>query len=261
MRTTRDDAMAALRTWSAPGRRAELLEAAWNAGETTISALAEAARISRPTVYADLRCRGIDPDQRHHQEDKLTTIAIEGMNGTEADKQAVGEGLRRYIAQHPDGRGLVEEEGRLFCLHLALYAYNRIIEATAKEEATRRDRDRALHQVEIRWEALSTAANWHAAHHTYVVAVDAARTAIDAWESAAAALMDAPAMRRGVGNDRVIEVYEQYIVGAGHPPVSTPDIIDAADEAAQLRDRLEATHARRTALAAQTLGLTEAGAR
>ena len=35
--------MAALRDWSKPGRRADLVAAAWQAGETNVSALAEAA--------------------------------------------------------------------------------------------------------------------------------------------------------------------------------------------------------------------------
>ncbi|MFD9965026.1 hypothetical protein [Amycolatopsis sp. NPDC058986] len=59
MSMSRDQAMAALRTWAAPGARARLIAAAWRAGETNIAALAAAARISRPTVYADLKSQDI----------------------------------------------------------------------------------------------------------------------------------------------------------------------------------------------------------
>ncbi|MEU3610399.1 hypothetical protein AB0E83_33920 [Streptomyces sp. NPDC035033] len=56
---------------------------------------------------------------------------------------------------------------------------------TLAPQAARRDRDRALHLVEVCWEVLSTTAAWHAAHHSYVGAVDTVRTAITAWADAA----------------------------------------------------------------------------
>jgi hypothetical protein len=55
--------------------------------------------------------------------------------------------------------------------------YADVRDPPAREQVARAERDRLLHQVELRWEALSTAAAWLAAHHAYVVAVDEARIA------------------------------------------------------------------------------------
>ncbi|AWN32634.1 hypothetical protein DKG71_42330 (plasmid) [Streptomyces sp. NEAU-S7GS2] len=249
--------MAALRDWSTPGRRAELVAAAWLAGETTISALAEAARTTRPTVYADLRASGIDPDQRPKETTDMTPVVIDGLTGldNDADGRAILNALHRYAADNPAGRGIVEFEGRFVHLQGALRIYNTLRPLLAAEERSRLDRDRALHQVEIRWEALSTAANWMAAHHAYVVAVDQAGAAIDAWCDTVTAAAKSPWFR----NDGELEAYEERILGAGHPPVDQTYFAD--NERNELRRRLEATHARRKALAAQTLGLAEAGTR
>src|SRR5690606_23201110 len=104
--TRRDDAMAALREWSRPGRRADLLAAAWQAGETNVSALAEAARISRPTVYADLRSRGIDPDHRPKGDSVITNLSpldIDGFTGVHETSDAEFDAaMRRWLAAHPD---------------------------------------------------------------------------------------------------------------------------------------------------------------
>ena len=59
MSTERENALAALREWSVPGRRADLVAAAWNAGATVV-AIAEAARVgSRHTIYDDLKSRDL----------------------------------------------------------------------------------------------------------------------------------------------------------------------------------------------------------
>lgn len=100
---TRDQALAELRMWSAPGRRAELIAAAWDAGETRVAVLAEAARVSRPTVYADLRSRGIDPETRPREDTTpMTTLTIEGFTGDpEHDADLM---LRRMLSDDPKER-------------------------------------------------------------------------------------------------------------------------------------------------------------
>lgn len=248
--------MDALRAWSAPGRRAELIAAAWDAGETTISALAEAARVSRPTVYADLRALGIDPEQRPQEETPMpTTMTIEGLTGDpENDHATIDAALGGYLAQHPDGHGISAEESRLHQLHQVLNIYNRLVETVARENAARRERDRTLHLVENRWEALETAQRWLAAHHSYVKAVAAARNAINTWETAAAELDTVPALRPGAVADHLLDVYERKVLAAGYPPVDKPEL-DVATEAARLREHVETTHARRQQLAAETLPL------
>ncbi len=47
-----------------PRDRADLLTAAWWAGNRNVAALARAANVGRDTVYADLRSRGIDVADR-----------------------------------------------------------------------------------------------------------------------------------------------------------------------------------------------------
>ncbi|MGW5121898.1 hypothetical protein ACWEQ8_41750 [Streptomyces noursei] len=259
MSTERKQALAALREWSTPGRRAVLVAAAWTAGATNVVELAEAARVgSRTTIYEDLKSQGIDHRNRPTEDTTMTTpIVIDGLNGLdgEADGRSTLNAMRRYAADNPTGRGITEFEGDLVRLRSALCVYNTLRPLLAAEERTRLDRDRALHLVEIRWEALTTAANWLAAHHAYVVAVDDARTAISTWCGAATAAAQADWFH----NDRELQAYEERILSAGHPPLRRVGFAD--NERNQLLDRLKGTHTRRKALAAETLGLKAAGAR
>ncbi len=242
--------MAALRDWSKPGRRADLLAAAWQAGETNVSALAEAARISRPTVYADLRSRGVDPDHRLKEDTMSAPVVIDGINGTSFEQ--VQEVIDRYAANHrgddPAITGYIHQTTPVF---FAVHRYNELRSLLAAEEHARRERDRALHLVETRWEALSTAANWLAAHHAYVVAVDDAHIAIDMWADRAADAAK-PSGFTGDPMDDVIRIYKERILAEGHPPVE-PLKTYGDNEARQLRAKLDQAHGRRTELAAQTL--------
>lgn len=245
--------MAALRDWSSPGRRADLVAAAWLAGETNVSLLAEAARTSRPTVYADLRSRGIDPDHRPKEPAMpaaTAPVVIDGIDGTSFSN--VQEAVDRFVEQYPgaDEAAVKSEIARTFPIFQAVYRYNRLRDLLVLEDAARRDRDRALHLVEVRWEALGTAAHWLAAHHAYVVAVDDARTAIRAWAQTAE---DANAPGWFSGDE--IAVYEERILAANHPPLErpTPDPAAVADEMLATLDR---THAHRLDLAAATLNRT-----
>ncbi|MEU5838608.1 hypothetical protein ABZ820_33750 [Streptomyces diacarni] len=267
MSTRRDEAMAALRDWSRPGRRADLLAEAWQAGETNVSALAEAARVSRPTVYADLRSRGIDPDHRPKGDSVITIspLDIEGFTGVGERMDAEYDAaLRRWAAQHPelDPRGPEgHAEGmRLVALSETVARYAGVRDLLAHEQVARAERDRLLHQVELRWEALSTAATWLAAHHAYVLAVDEARIAIDMWRERAEAARRRPWF---CFSPRDEAAYRQ-VQEAGHPALEQA-LADLDSTPAQTAERLGAdldqAHERRTELAAQTLPFAQSAAR
>ncbi|MFF2132420.1 hypothetical protein ACFVW1_45220 [Streptomyces olivochromogenes] len=252
MSTRRDEAMAALRDWSIPGRRADLVAAAWQAGETNVSALAEASRTSRPTVYADLRSRGIDPDHRPKEDtDMSAPVVIDGIDGTSLEN--VQELVDQFARKHPGDddaiTGYIRSTTPIF---YAVHRYNELRSLLAAEEHARRERDRALHLVETRWEALNTAANWLAAHHAYVVAVADAHIAIDMWADRAAAAAKATGFEGDPTAD-LIRVYRERILVEGHPPVEPGTYGD--NEARQLRENLDRTHERRKKLAAETLGM------
>ncbi|MFF8264327.1 hypothetical protein [Streptomyces virginiae] len=262
MSTRRDDVMAALRDWSKPGRRADLLAAAWQAGETNISALAEAARVSRPTVYADLRSRGIDPDHRPKGKSVITNLSpldIEGFTGVadrlEAEFDAA---LHRWRDEHPDAdlEAARTEGMRLVGIMDTTYRYADVHDLLAREQIARAERDRLLHQVNLRWEALSTSATWLAAHHAYVVAVDEARIAIDMWREHAEAALTRPFF---CSSPRDEAAYQQ-IQEAGYPALEQPlaDLDQTpAQTAEQLRANLDQAHEHRITLAAETLRLPQ----
>ncbi|MEU8623122.1 hypothetical protein [Streptomyces sp. NPDC048623] len=217
-----------------------------------MSVLAEAARTTRTTIYADLRSQGIDPDDRPKEDPVIPMIPItmEGMNGLddETDALVIEAAEDRYFSEHHTSAGVSESVAHLYELRLVVGVYNRLRPLLAAEQTARRDRDRALHLVEVRWEALSTATAWKAAHHAYVVAVDAAHTAIDTWAAAARAAVDFGwfPVRRAE------QVYEQEILGAGFPPLEQLTL-DVDSEAKQLHERLTRTHEHRIGLADQTL--------
>ncbi|MGY3341020.1 hypothetical protein ACVW0K_007213 [Streptomyces filamentosus] len=252
------NALQALRDWSTPGRRADLVAAAWHEGETRVAVLAEAARTTRHTIYADLKTRGINPADRP-KGPAMTLATIDGMTGidSEHDHHVLQEAQERYLQEHPDGAGANEALDARLAARVTAYAYNNLASTQAAEQAARRDRDRALHLVEVRWEALSTATAWHAAHHAYVVAVDAARTAITAWSDAAHAAAKAGWFPAEMSE----QLYRERILTAGHPPVELYGLDAAAvdAEAARLRDALDQAHEHRARLAVQTLTGVPAG--
>ncbi|WP_189103656.1 hypothetical protein [Streptomyces kronopolitis] len=256
MSTERENALAALREWSVPGRRADLAAAAWRAGATVV-AITEAARVgSRQTIYDDLKSRGIDPRNRP-KEKNVTTVTVDGLTGVN-DDQPGGALYNAVVAKHEGRQAPAPAEfNRMMALSLALGQYNDLRSRLAEEEEARAERDRALHLVDVRWEALAdpnSKGSWLHGHQAYIRGVDDAHRAIDAWKGAVETLMSLASLRRGEDSDRLVDAYEQSILPAGHPPVNKPDI-DAEVEATRLHEELDAEHARRQALAAETLGL------
>ncbi|MFJ1839887.1 MULTISPECIES: hypothetical protein [unclassified Streptomyces] len=260
MSTRRDTALAALRDWSSPGRRADLIAAAWQAGETTVSVLAEAARITRPTVYADLRSRGIDPDRRSKDTTMITNLDaldIEGFTGRwETADAELAAALHRWRDAHPDadpdGEADQAEGMRLVGIMDTTARYADVRDRLVHEQVARAERDRLLHQVELRWEALSTATAWLAAHHAYVLAVDEARIAVDMWRERAESALNQPFF---CFSPRDEAAYRQ-IQEAGHPALdqAQADLDPApAQTATRLLADLDQAHTYRAGLAAQTL--------
>jgi hypothetical protein len=182
----------------------------------------------------------------------MSPIELDGMTGTSFEE--VQKVAHRWMDEHP---GATEDAvsgaiGRTRPVFVALFTYNALREELIREAAARQERDRTLHLVDTRWEALSSAAHWLAAHHAYIVAVDEARTALDRWSEAA---MSA-ANPGGWTDPAATEVYRTRILAAGHPEAEPLDLEAVTQEAEKLRTTLERAHERRKTLAAETLRLT-----
>ncbi|MFE7415045.1 hypothetical protein [Streptomyces laurentii] len=259
MRSIREAALAALRQWSEPSARARLIAAAWNAGATNVNELAEAARCSRQTVYTALSSQGIDPAQRPKGTTMLTIdpLDIEGFTGVGERMDAEYDAALRRWADvrpgiNPRGPQAHAEGMRLVALMDTVARYADVRDRLVHEQVARAERDRLLHRVETCWEALSTAAAWHAAHHAYVLAVDEARIAVDMWRERAETARQRPWY---CDHPRSEAAYAQ-VLAAGHPALedALADLDPApAETAERLLADLDQAHTYRTRLAAQTL--------
>ncbi|MER7129702.1 hypothetical protein [Streptosporangium saharense] len=187
----------------------------------------------------------------------LSPLDIEGFTGTGATVDAeYGAAMRRWQAAHPDADPRGEEahaEGmRLVAMMDTVCRYADRRDLLAYEQVARAERDRLLRQVEARWEALSTAAAWLAAHHAYVLAVDEARIAIDMWRERAEAALHRPFF---CSSPRDEAAYRQ-IQEAGHPALE-PELAGLDQKPGQtaewLRADLDQADRRRRQLAAETL--------
>ncbi|MEU5668740.1 hypothetical protein, partial [Streptomyces longwoodensis] len=217
---------------------------------------------------ADLRSRGIDPDDGRPKgttviANNLAPLDIEGFTGVgerlDAEYDAA---LQRWATDHP--AATYEEakaEGmRLVGVMDTTYRYADVRDRLAQEEVARAERDRLLHQVELRWEALSTASAWLAAHHAYVLAVDDARIAIDMWRERAETAIE----RKFFCASARDEAAYRQIQEAGHPALETAQaLLDPrpAHTAEQMHADLDQAHKRRMELASQTLRVLPEGAR
>lgn len=260
MSRTREAATEALREWAAnfrTARRDRLIALAWQAGETSIPVLAEAARVSRPTVYAALRSQGIEPGHRPKGPVVLDIgpLDIEGFTGQDETAEAeFDRALARWKASRPRAAAaeFYEEGTRLVALMDTTARYVDVRGRLAGEQVARAERDHLLRLVDRRWETLSTAPAWHAAHHAYVVAVEDARAGIEGWRESAETALLRPFRPRTPLHE---SVYGR-IKAAGHPALETATAdIDRmpARTAARLLADLVRAHERRKRLAAETL--------
>jgi hypothetical protein len=245
-------AMNALRAWSAPGVRAQLIANAWNAGEHRISALADAAGLTRPTVYDALESCGIDPKTDRQEPPTMQSITLDGWTGHETDEEAD----KRHQAAYATFADLPRDE-RVTAFGNAMDAeyykhkisrwHNQLLPYAERVLAAQEDAQRALRVVETRWAALRTARSWHAAHHTYVEALHAARAALAQWSTA---VDDHDTKKRQVTGGFVSQAdYDRHIPAEHRLPV----IDSAAPKVA--KTELEETYRQRRAIVRETLSL------
>lgn len=252
MTTDRERALAKLRAWSTPGRRADLLAAAWHAGETTIRVLAEAARVSRPTVYEDLTARGITPasDRGKEGTGMYATITLDGYTGAETEWAQLRSLVPPEDADAGTGAGAREAFRRATEGWMLAKWHNDLVPAANTVAEARMDASTRLERVEAAWNDLDDAAAWQAAHHRYVKAVHQARAALQRWKH----LADELARQAGL----TLHATPSSAFYRSSVPAEQQITFDA-DVAATKLARLEAQHAQRRAILAETLGLPTAG--
>ncbi|TQE33156.1 hypothetical protein [Streptomyces ipomoeae] len=183
-------------------------------------------------------------------------VELDGFTGLDEDTPeyiaAFNAALKRWSTANP-GKDPHEEGMRLVGLSDVLRRYNTLRQRLFVEKQARAASEAALQLVETRWQELSTAEAWLAAHHAYVVAVDGARTAIDNWRRHAAVATKVTFVTDGTVHR---EAAYTRILAAGHPPVEPLPMGFNPDQVAEeLLQELEQTHERRLDLAATTLEL------
>jgi hypothetical protein len=177
----------------------------------------------------------------------ISPLDIEGFTGVGERMDAeLDAALRRWAAEHPS---VTREEGQTEGMRLSVLMdtaarYADVRDRLAHEQVARAERDRLLHQVELRWEALSAATDWLAAHHAYVLAVDEARIAIDMWRERAEAALRRPFF---CSSPRDEAAYRQ-IQEAGHPALEQA-VSDLDQKPAQTAEQLRANSTRSTSAA------------
>ncbi|HEY3514610.1 MAG TPA: hypothetical protein VGL36_35850 [Kribbella sp.] len=197
---TLEHALEELRLWSSPGRRAELVAAAWRCGETNVSTLAEAARVTRQTVYTDLEACGIDPHDERGSAQKpprwleplIPMWSHEATTEEEAWNAILGAAnlpLDVRPADPPQNRSDELLDMMIRQWRYAQY-HRKVLPLLGPEYECKLRATRAIHRAETAWEALRSAKHWAAAHHQWIEAVDGARRAIGAWSSAVEARAD-----------------------------------------------------------------------
>lgn len=264
MISERERAVAALRAWAAPGIRARLIAEAWLAGEHNIAALAQAANVTRQTVYTDLESRGISPRTDRQEARTMQTITLGPFCGIVTDTQfdehadqLIWSYRQRASAMAEDSpapdsaelvKALTEEMQTYHHQYTAVRYHNTLVPFIHRVQSARESAGRALHRVETAWAALSTARSWHAAHHSYVQAVHEAREAAQTWVSVAQELTAKDAeLRREL--PAVDAAYPRLVEATTRITVDEDEVCAASLALTEL----EETHARRRAVATETL--------
>ncbi|MFC9280974.1 hypothetical protein [Streptomyces collinus] len=258
--TEQERTMAALQEWAAPGLRARLIRAAWDAGTQNVNELAEAARVDRKTIYADLAAEGIDPKTDRSQGGAVTvsTINVYGMHGDERDEKRLNHDA---VVRWRDEKGYTLEQAQglfkeYFAAHCAAAWHNKLVPQAQKVVQTSREAERAVRRWDAAFEALGAAQthDWAAAHHRFQVAWADAEHALQQHAAARSVLRDA------AGNLNLDEdsrrVYQEAIPAAEQHPVPT-----AEEDCGLPVRKAQAEHERRERIAARTLrALAAAGA-
>ncbi len=247
--------MAALREHAQPGRRAYLIEQAWNAGEHSIVALADAARVARGTVYADLETRGINPRTARQEDHTLKPITVNGYTGSESDAELlerITTDLRTRFRHLPETDENRQAAGSEYEKHLASHAaakyHNALIPAATKVENAASTMHRRVQVAETAWNELSTATAWHAAHHRWVVAASAAAQAIEDWGTAGGELASrAEAVQQQYGPGQLTRWYSEHV------PADQQITVSVRYRFRMVADEFACEQRKRRAIAAQTL--------
>lgn len=257
--------MADLRAWAEPGLRARLIKAAWDAGNQNINELAEAARVDRKTVYADLAAEGIDPKTDRTQGGSvLGPVSINGLYGDERDEHLLGnkalaqmlDDFRDRVTGRSEADKQATEEYRLR-MHASWAAswHNSLLPLALVALERRRDAERAVRLWHAAYDALGEAktSEWAAAHHRFIRAWEDARRAVEEQQTAEAAMRD----KAGTYTMQVGEVekrlYEENVLAEQR--ITIPE-----DDRGMYLEALEATQQQRAATAAQTLRLLSGAA-
>ncbi|MFJ2628997.1 hypothetical protein ACIO6T_37985 [Streptomyces sp. NPDC087532] len=188
--------------------------------------------------------------------DLITPVVVEGFNGldegTPAGDAAWTAALARWRTAHPgeDDRG---EILRLAALTDVLRRYNRLRPRLAAEQKARAARDEALAAVETCWQALRSAQAWLAAHHNYVVAVDAAKTAIRVWQEQALSATEIPFL----WDDPSRKAAYDQLIADGHPEVEPLGGGNPVSEAEQLVAEWKQTEDHRAHLVERTVAIAQ----
>ncbi|MER5640314.1 hypothetical protein ABT095_25630 [Kitasatospora sp. NPDC002227] len=179
-------------------------------------------------------------------------VAVEGLIGIDknADSTVMYDAIGRWAAQGTISQAIGDEAARLMAVSDVVGRYNTLRPRLVEEQAAREERDSLRQLIETRWEAMSSAVNWLAAHHAYIVAVADARRAVDTWERCATAAAEIDFTIRSAAEQGA---YKQ-ILAAGHPPIEPLDC-DVRAAAAQLRANLDQAHAHRRRVTAETLAV------
>ncbi|GAA2439760.1 hypothetical protein GCM10010421_32540 [Streptomyces glaucus] len=252
--------MAALRAWAEPGLRARLIKAAWDAGNQNVNELAEAARVDRKTVYADLAAEGIDPKTDRTQGGTvLEPISINGLYGDERDEHLLGnkaiaavlDAFRDCVPDQAQADKQATQEFRLR-MHASAAAswHNTLLPLAQAALERRRDAERALRLWHTAYEALGEAktSEWAAAHHRFIRAWQDARRAVEEQQTAEAAMRDKASTYMMQIGEVERRLYEENV--PAEQRITIPE-----DDHGRHLEMLEDVQKQRAATAAQTLRL------
>lgn len=224
MAEERERTLDELRKFGQAGRRADLLEAAWLAGNTNVAELARAANITRAWAYRDLASRGIYPKQDRPEGERPMQIEVAGFTGTQPEKNR--------ILQTGNQEEAAAWAAATFHNQHLLPAKDELEQEERRVQAVRR-------RFDTLYEALSTAENWLAAHHAFVRTGYKLEEAAQRRDDAQRALDDIYTTMRPPSYDELVPLEDQIIGSCG--------IENASEIASLVRER------RRTAAATAKL--------
>ncbi|MFJ4880053.1 hypothetical protein ACIP93_33265 [Streptomyces sp. NPDC088745] len=247
--TDRERTMAALCAWAEPGLRARLLKEAWDAGNQNVNELAEAARVDRKTVYADLAAEGIDAktDRTQGGPKLATPITVSGMYGDDRDNDKLN---MMAVAKLRERQDLTLEQAKWVFderldAHEAAAWHNKTAPVAQAHDDAVRDAERAVRRWDAAYDALgkTTTAEWAAAHHRFHVAWAGADRSLEKLVACRAELREHTAKL----STSARKVYEEAVTPDRRHPLLTED--NDVEQLAEAR----AEQAQRAEIAAQTL--------